>query len=118
MSQNGSMRYPFSKTQVRTIGRVKIEYTFLLDENKSLKQMVEYCDSVATENNVVILEKNREIQIRQDMLKNRDEKYVIMERQVNTCEYQIKKERRKRYMYIGTTGVAVALLVIALLSGG
>jgi len=100
------------------MARVKVEYTFLLDENKSLKQMVEFCDSMSTASNVVILEKNREIQIRQDMLKNRDEKYVIIKRQVSTCEYQIKKERRKRFMYMGTTAGAFTLLVLALLSGG
>ena len=100
------------------MARVKVEYTFLLDENKSLKQMVEYCDSMVAVSNVVILEKNKQIQTRQDMLKNRDEKYVFMETQFNTCEYQIKKERKKRYMYMGTTGVAIGLLVIALLSGG
>ena len=118
MSQDGSTTYPFSENQVRTMGRVKIEHTFLLDENKNLKEMMEYCDSVAKSDSLVIIQYMIQIRVKNDMLDNREDKHDILKLQLNNCADQVKRERRKKFLYLGTTVGALSLLVLGLFVGG
>ena len=118
MSQNGLTLYPFSENQVRTMGRVRLEYTFLLEENKNMRQMLDYCDSIVKADSLVIVQQNIQIRIWSTIVENRDDRYNLMKEQLNNCTDQIKKERRKRFLYMGTTAGALTLLVLVLLTGG
>lgn len=114
MCQTGLTSYPFSESQVRTMGMLKIEYTFLLDENKTLMEMLMLCDSVIGADDIAFVEMNNIISAKQNMLNNREEKYSLIETKFMLMEEQIKKERKRKHLYFSTTFVALALLTISL----
>jgi len=106
--------FPFSDDQVRKLARVKIEYTFLLEQNKSLTEMLTWCDSIGRLDCIALEQKDIELKLKDDMLYNREQVIIHWEEKYDLSATHVKKERRRKYLYMGTTASALALLVFSL----
>ena len=107
--------YPFNENQVRKIARVKLEYTHLFEENKTLHEMMTWCDSVMG-TQVIVIERM------DGLLIIKDEKIVNLKSQnkqvlgmYELAGVMIKKERKLKWIFMGTTIVVVGFLTLSLL---
>lgn len=116
-SQDGSTIYPLTEFQLRQLGAVKRQYNYLLWENDTLKKMMILCDSIIGVDDTVFEAKDEQIALQVRQLVNRQETILEWENKYMLSEEQIKKERRKKSLYFGTTLGAVVLLVISLFGG-
>jgi len=116
MSQDGSTVYPLTGEQIRTLARVQIEFESLLDQNKTLGQMVQYCDSIKESQVLVIVQKDVQLKAKQDQIDAKQKQFVAMEAKYMLSYDQIKSERKKKQLYMGTTVAALLLLALSLLN--
>lgn len=114
MSQDGSTVYPLSGEQVRTLARVKLEFINLFEENKNLHQIIIWCDSIDATQKTIIKEKNVLLNIKDDKIRNLQNQNEQEIAKYSLANDQIKKERKNKYIFMGTTIGAVILLTISL----
>lgn len=110
-SQDGSTVYPFNESQLRKLARLKIEYTFLLDENRTLSQMVSWCDSISQADSTIISELNNQLDLKDQLLLNRNLTIQQWQEKFNTADSQTLIERKRKGLYFITTLAALGLLV-------
>ena len=115
MSGQGSENYPLSGKEIRTLARLLIEYDHLLAQNKTLEQMVTYCDSITEADSTAIHSLQEEINIKVQQLNNRNDVIGLTEEQLENTREQVKFERRRKFLYLITTAGALVLLTISLL---
>jgi len=115
MSQDGSTVYPFSGKQVRTMAQVKLAYENILDQNKTLLEMIQWCDSVeATHENIIV-------QL-DDLLGIKEEKIINLKLQnqmglemYDMADHEIKREKKLKWIFVGTTTLLAGFLALSLL---
>ena len=117
MSQNGSTVYPFSGDQVRKMGQVKLEYTFLLDENMLLKEMLMHCGQLADVDSTLLSQYAEQLQLQEIMLYNSRKAYNFTEEKYSAMEQEAVKQKKRKYLYIGTTSTLVVVLLLVLFNG-
>jgi len=98
--------------QMQKTARLKVEYTFLLEQNRSMYEMITMCDSIHFQDSIAITEKNMQITWQGNQLINRQKKYEYMEQQFSSAQEQIKDERKRKRLFIGTTAAAMVLLIM------
>lgn len=110
-SQNGSTQFPFTESQVRTMGEWKITYDYILERNNDLTELVRFCDSIRKVDNRIMSNMATMINTQRDLLVNKDLEIEQWEGKFGTAEDQVKIERRKRRLYQVTTGLSLGLAV-------
>jgi len=115
MSQNGSTVYPLSGEQVRTLARVKLEFTFLLDENKSMHEMLVWCDSITIVNDRIIKQKDIQLLSKDQVIKDLDKIIIFKDDKFKLSEEQQNKLKNQKNLFIGTTLLTTLLLIIVAL---
>ena len=115
MSQNGSTVYPLSGEQVRTLARVKLEFTFLLDENKSMHEMLVWCDSITIVNDRIIKQKDIQLLSKDQVIKDLDKIIIFKDDKFKLSEEQQNKLKNQKNLFIGTTLLTTLLLIIVVL---
>ena len=115
MSQNGSTVYPFNGRQVRTMAQVKLAYENVLDQNKTLLEMMAWCDSVQGAQANVIFQLDDLLIIKDEQIINKNTQIVLEREKFGLAENQIKKERRLKWVFMGTTVLMAGFLTLSLL---
>ena len=97
------------------MARVKLEYTYLFEENKTLTEMMAWCDSVIG-TQVIVIERM------DGLLIIKDEKIVNLKHQnkqvgeiYDLVNEQVKKERKLKWIFVGTTALVAGFLTLSLL---
>lgn len=110
-SQDGWTTYPFNESQLRKLARLKIEYTFLLDQNRTLSQMVMWCDSISRTDSLIISELNNQLDLKDNLLANRNTTIQKWQDKFDIASSQTTIERKRKRIYFITTLAAVSLLI-------
>ena len=113
---DGLTQYPLNDLQMRKTARLMIEYTFLLDQHKTMGEMLTWCDSIHVADSIAIEGFRETIRAKDDQLANRQKKHVAMEAKFLLSKEQVKKEVKKKRLYLGTTIGALALLVLSMIN--
>jgi len=97
------------------MARVILEYDNLLEENHTLGEMMNWCDSVMDTQEQIIRGMDGLIIIKDEKITNlklQNEQIFEMFDLVND---QVKKEKKLKWIFIGTTTFVVTLLTLSLL---
>ena len=117
MSQLGLTVYPLSGDQIRTLARVQLEFEFLLDQNRSMAEMLSWCDSIEAVQSSIIYQKDLQLQAKDEMLNARQQQYMALDAKFLIAEQQVKRERRKKNLYFTITLAALGVAVFLFISG-
>jgi len=112
MSQDGSTAYPFSGEQIKTLARVKLEFTFILEENKSMYEMLRWCDSIEAVQQAIIGEKDVQLGLKNQQIDALDNIVSFNIQKFDLSEKQGKRFKRQRNLSIGTAAAVILLLII------
>lgn len=96
------------------MARVMLEYTFLLEQNKNLMQMVDWCDSISAMNQVVISEKDLQLMLKDRQIQDQALIIGLQDDKFNAAEKQISKQSAMKHLFLGTTVLAAIVLTITL----
>ena len=112
-SQDGSTRYPLTETQLRKAARVQIEYTYLLEENRSMYDMLRWCDSIQLSDSLIKDNLNSQLSLKDKQIYNRNLSIAQWETKCEISKEQIRRERKRKNLYFVTTSAALTLLVVS-----
>jgi hypothetical protein len=115
MSQDGSTVYPFSGKQVRTMAQVKLAYENILDQNKTLLEMTQWCDSVRETQANIIVQMDDLIVIKDEQIINKNTQIVLEREKFGLADEQTRKERKLKWVFMGTTILMAGFLTLSLL---
>lgn len=76
--------------------------------------MLEWCDQARIQDSISLMRKDNQLNLKDEQIANRQLKYVQMEAKFDISQDQIKKERKHKRLYMGTTTAALILLTISL----
>jgi len=93
------------------MGEWKLTYEYVLEQNKDLKELARFCDSIRTVDDKLIKELTSQTRIQNHLILNKNMEIEQWEGKFKTAEDQVKIERRKKRIYQLTTGLALALTV-------
>ena len=99
---------------MRKTARLKLEYLSLLEENKSIQQMLEWCDSVRVTHMDVIAQLDDILGIKEAKIRNLMTQYNLAEDKYNLANNQITIERRQKFIFMGATALAVTVTIIVI----
>lgn len=100
---------------MRKTARLKLEYLSLLEENKSIHQMLGWCDSVRTTHMNVVIQLDDILSIKEEKIRNLQAQYNLAEGKYDLANTQLKKEKRKKGFFIGTT-ITAGIIIVAILA--
>lgn len=108
-------QYPLNDLQMQKTARVKLEYLYLDSLNMTLKQSLYWCDSINLVQGDVIFQLDDLLMIKEDQIVNLKSQIVLGQDKFGLAENQIKKERRLKWIFMGTTIVMAGFLTLSLL---
>ena len=114
-TQTGLTQYPLNDLQMRKTARLKLEYIHLDSMNMTLTQALMHCDSVRSSQQTVIVFLDDLIIVNQEQLINQKEQIQVQREKYALAYGMVKKEKKLKWIFVGTTGFALALLALSLL---
>ncbi len=99
---------------MRKTARLKLEYLSLLEENKSIQQMLEWCDSIRVTHMDVITQLDDILGIKEEKIYNLQTQYNLAEGKYELANNQITIERRQKIIFMGATITAIAVTIIVI----
>lgn len=111
---NGLTQYPLNDFQMRKTARLKLEYISLLEENKSIHEMLEWCDSVRVGHMNVIIQLDDILAISQAKVRNLMTQYDLAEGKYELANDQITIERKQKFLFMGATAVAITVVIVVI----
>ena len=114
MSQDGSTAYPFSEHQVRTMGYVKCEFLYMIDDLKKADGMLAWCDSINAQQTAIVQQKDTQLVEKDNIIGSQVKIISLKDEQIKLSKEQVNVERKKKRLFMGTTAVTLVLLVISL----
>jgi len=97
------------------MARVLLEYTNLLEENKTLGEMMNWCDSVMNTQVRIIASMDGLLIIKEDQIENKAGQIQLQNEKYELAEGVIKKEIRLKWIFVGTTIIMAIFLTLSLL---
>ena len=100
---------------MRKTARLKIEYQYVLDENKNLTQMLDMCTRTGEKDSIAIDGLKFQLEKKDDQIKNRNLVITQWEAKYLLADEQKGKESGRKKLFFITTIVSTSLLLITLL---
>lgn len=97
------------------MAQVKLAYENVLDQNKTLLEMMAWCDSVQGAQANVIFQLDDLLIIKDEQIINKNGQIVLEREKFGLAENQIKKERKLKWVFMGTTVLMAGFLTLSLL---
>ena len=115
---DGLTQYPLNDLQMRKTARLMIEYTFLLDQNMSLTQMMEWCDGRHVQDSIAIASLQDLVATRDEQLVNRQEAIGLWKMKFETADEQVREEKKSKNLWKGGALIGLGLLIASFIFGG
>ena len=96
------------------MARVLLEYENVLEQNKTLWEMKVWSDSIKAMQMNTIVELDDLLRIKEEQITNKDAQIVLEREKFGLANDQIKKERRLKWVFMGTTVVMAGFLTLSL----
>ena len=112
--QTGTTLYPFTGEQVRTMAHVKLAYENVLEQNRTLLEMVDWCDSISELNHIAISEKDLQLKLKDRQIQDQVLIIGLQDDKFKVAEKQINKQSTLKHLFIGTTILAAIVLTVSL----
>ena len=100
---------------MRKTARLKLEYINLLEDNKSLGEMMNWCDSVMGTQTVVIEGLDRFIVIQDEQNSNLKSQIVQHVAKYALADDEIRRQMMLKWIFVGTTILMAWFLTLSLL---
>ena len=97
------------------MAQVKLAYENVLDQNKTLLEMMAWCDSVQDAQANVIFQLDDLIVIKDEQIINKNTQIVLEREKFGLAEGLIKRERKLKWIFVGTTALMAGFLALSLL---
>jgi ATP-dependent helicase/DNAse subunit B len=97
------------------MAQVKLAYENVLEQNMTLLEMNRWCDSVKQAHMSVIVKLDDILQIKEEQIDNLKIQIGVNHDMFELANDQIKKERRLKWVFVGTTVVMAGFLTLSLL---
>lgn len=115
ISQPGSTLYPLTEFQMRQAARVQLEYTFLLDQNKSMYEMLQWCEQARVQDSIALAERDVQLDLKDQQIANRQKSLIQWEAKYQIIDEQRRKERGRKNIFLTTTIITTATTLVLLL---
>jgi len=112
---DGLTQYPLNDLQMQKTARLKLEYIHLDSINMTLYAMIAWSDSVKDMQMNIIVGLDDLVIIKEDQISNLKSQIVLEKDKFWLAGDQIKKERRLKWIFMGTTVVMAGFLTLSLL---
>ena len=113
--QTGTTVYPFSGEQVRTMAHVRLAYENVLEQNKTLYEMITWSDSVKDMQMNTIVALDGLLIIKEDQIENQKVQLGLERDKFELADGLIKKERKVKWVFVGISVGLAGLLTLSLL---
>lgn len=99
---------------MRKTAQLKLEYINLYEDHVSLMGIMEWCDSVQSAQGSVIIQLDGLLEIKENQISNLKSQIILEQDKFGLADSQIKRERRLKFIFIGTTVLMVGFLTLSL----
>ncbi len=97
------------------MAQVKLAYENVLDQNKTLLEMVAWCDSIKDTQENVIVQLDDLLMIKEQQIENKSAQIVLEQEKYGLAGAQIRKERNLKRLFMMSTLFMAGFLTLSLL---